>query len=169
MEEHGEQEEERETERASKTTSNWLTVGFVAEGVLVARKDFNLPKHNEIDTRNLYVRQFAQIVLFLFVTRLPIFSSPRSSLFSRSCRIGKALGRVQQKFRRIKISSVKKGPRIARTGLSTAIALFWDLGKQFPCESQSGSYPKNTHKYTSPPSMDSHTSCNLGGGESFLV
>lgn len=26
------------------------------EGVLVAKKDFNLPKHNEIDTRNLYVR-----------------------------------------------------------------------------------------------------------------
>ncbi|KAK5278458.1 40S ribosomal protein S10-A, partial [Cryomyces antarcticus] len=24
------------------------------EGVLVAKKDFNLPKHNEIDTRNLY-------------------------------------------------------------------------------------------------------------------
>ena len=28
-----------------------------AEGVLVAKKDFNLPKHNEIDTKNLYVRQ----------------------------------------------------------------------------------------------------------------
>ena len=27
----------------------------VAEGVLVAKKDFNLPKHNEIDTKNLYV------------------------------------------------------------------------------------------------------------------
>lgn len=26
------------------------------EGVLVAKKDFNLPKHNEIDTKNLYVR-----------------------------------------------------------------------------------------------------------------
>jgi small subunit ribosomal protein S10e len=26
-----------------------------AEGVLVAKKDFNLPKHNEIDTKNLYV------------------------------------------------------------------------------------------------------------------
>lgn len=25
------------------------------EGVLVAKKDFNLPKHNEIDTKNLYV------------------------------------------------------------------------------------------------------------------
>lgn len=26
------------------------------EGVLVAKKDFNLPKHPEIDTKNLYVR-----------------------------------------------------------------------------------------------------------------
>ena len=26
------------------------------EGVLVAKKDFNLPKHGEIDTKNLYVR-----------------------------------------------------------------------------------------------------------------
>ena len=26
------------------------------EGVLVAKKDFNLPKHNEVDTKNLYVR-----------------------------------------------------------------------------------------------------------------
>jgi hypothetical protein len=26
------------------------------EGVLVAKKDFNLPKHHEIDTKNLYVR-----------------------------------------------------------------------------------------------------------------
>jgi hypothetical protein len=26
------------------------------EGVLVAKKDFNLPKHQEIDTKNLYVR-----------------------------------------------------------------------------------------------------------------
>ena len=25
------------------------------EGVLVAKKDFNLPKHIEIDTKNLYV------------------------------------------------------------------------------------------------------------------
>lgn len=25
------------------------------EGVLVAKKDFNLQKHNEIDTKNLYV------------------------------------------------------------------------------------------------------------------
>ena len=28
----------------------------LAEGVLVAKKDFNLPKHQEIDTKNLYVR-----------------------------------------------------------------------------------------------------------------
>ena len=28
---------------------------FYLEGVLVAKKDFNLPKHNEIDTKNLYV------------------------------------------------------------------------------------------------------------------
>lgn len=27
-----------------------------SEGVLVAKKDYNLPKHNEIDTKNLYVR-----------------------------------------------------------------------------------------------------------------
>lgn len=26
------------------------------EGVLVAKKDYNLPKHGDIDTRNLYVR-----------------------------------------------------------------------------------------------------------------
>jgi len=26
------------------------------EGVLVAKKDFNQPKHGEIDTKNLYVR-----------------------------------------------------------------------------------------------------------------
>ena len=25
------------------------------EGVLVAKKDFNLPKHSEVDTKNLYV------------------------------------------------------------------------------------------------------------------
>ena len=25
------------------------------EGVLVAKKDFNLPKHGDIDTKNLYV------------------------------------------------------------------------------------------------------------------
>jgi len=25
------------------------------EGVAVAKKDFNLPKHNDIDTKNLYV------------------------------------------------------------------------------------------------------------------
>ena len=28
---------------------------YAGEGVLVAKKDFNLPKHNEIDTKNLYV------------------------------------------------------------------------------------------------------------------
>ena len=33
----------------------WLL--FAAEeGVLVAKKDFNLPKHGDIDTKNLYVR-----------------------------------------------------------------------------------------------------------------
>jgi small subunit ribosomal protein S10e len=26
------------------------------EGVLVAKKDFNLPKHGDIDTKNLFVR-----------------------------------------------------------------------------------------------------------------
>ncbi|KAI9697255.1 MAG: hypothetical protein M1836_004819 [Candelina mexicana] len=30
------------------------------EGVLVAKKDFNLPKHNEIDTKNLYVIKACQ-------------------------------------------------------------------------------------------------------------
>ena len=31
-----------------------------AEGVLVAKKDYNLPKHNEIDTKNLYVHSSAE-------------------------------------------------------------------------------------------------------------
>ena len=40
--------------------------GLVAEGVLVAKKDFNLPKHNEIDTKNLYVGSFyLKLVLVL--------------------------------------------------------------------------------------------------------
>ncbi|KAL8660794.1 MAG: hypothetical protein Q9202_006216 [Teloschistes flavicans] len=30
------------------------------EGVLVAKKDFNVPKHNEIDTKNLYVVKACQ-------------------------------------------------------------------------------------------------------------
>lgn len=30
------------------------------EGVLVAKKDFNLPKHNDIDTKNLYVVKACQ-------------------------------------------------------------------------------------------------------------
>ncbi|KAI4097468.1 MAG: hypothetical protein L6R37_006797 [Teloschistes peruensis] len=30
------------------------------EGVLVAKKDFNIPKHNEIDTKNLYVVKACQ-------------------------------------------------------------------------------------------------------------
>ena len=30
------------------------------EGVLVAKKDFNLPKHGEIDTKNLYVIKAGQ-------------------------------------------------------------------------------------------------------------
>ena len=34
------------------------------EGVLVAKKDFNLPKHGEIDTKNLYVRSL-QLHFFL--------------------------------------------------------------------------------------------------------
>lgn len=33
-----------------------LVLTQVPEGVLVAKKDPNLPKHNEIDTKNLYVR-----------------------------------------------------------------------------------------------------------------
>lgn len=28
---------------------------YTLEGVLVAKKDFNLPKHGDIDTKNLYV------------------------------------------------------------------------------------------------------------------
>jgi len=28
------------------------------EGVLVAKKDYNLPKHGDIDTKNLYVRLY---------------------------------------------------------------------------------------------------------------
>ncbi|KAK4992075.1 hypothetical protein LTR66_006394 [Elasticomyces elasticus] len=32
-----------------------LTHGHHTEGVLVAKKDFNLPKHGDIDTKNLYV------------------------------------------------------------------------------------------------------------------
>ena len=41
--------------------SNWTALSCdrlltaVIEGVLVAKKDYNLPKHNEIDTKNLYV------------------------------------------------------------------------------------------------------------------
>jgi small subunit ribosomal protein S10e len=30
------------------------------EGVLVAKKDYNLPKHNDIDTKNLYVVKACQ-------------------------------------------------------------------------------------------------------------
>ena len=33
-----------------------LVLTYFLEGVLVAKKDPNLPKHNEIDTKNLYVR-----------------------------------------------------------------------------------------------------------------
>lgn len=33
------------------------------EGVLVAKKDFNLPKHGEIDTKNLFVRPTQQLSL----------------------------------------------------------------------------------------------------------
>ncbi|KAI9681392.1 MAG: hypothetical protein M1817_002675 [Caeruleum heppii] len=35
-----------------------MSTSFV--GVLVAKKDFNLPKHNEIDTKNLYVIKACQ-------------------------------------------------------------------------------------------------------------
>jgi hypothetical protein len=35
------------------------------EGVLVAKKDFNLPKHPEIDTKNLYVRPLSKTPLQL--------------------------------------------------------------------------------------------------------
>lgn len=34
---------------------NGLTDYWI-EGVLVAKKDFNLPKHGDIDTKNLFVR-----------------------------------------------------------------------------------------------------------------
>ena len=33
---------------------------YHAEGVLVAKKDFNQPKHGEIDTKNLYVIKACQ-------------------------------------------------------------------------------------------------------------
>lgn len=36
-------------------TSKITMLMHVTEGVLVAKKDFNLPKHNEIDTKNLFV------------------------------------------------------------------------------------------------------------------
>jgi small subunit ribosomal protein S10e len=36
------------------------TNAFHPEGVLVAKKDFNQPKHNEIDTKNLYVIKACQ-------------------------------------------------------------------------------------------------------------
>ena len=36
--------------------SKSMALRIVTEGVLVAKKDFNLPKHNEIDTKNLFVR-----------------------------------------------------------------------------------------------------------------
>lgn len=32
-------------------------LNLLIEGVLVAKKDFNLPKHGDIDTKNLYVRR----------------------------------------------------------------------------------------------------------------
>ena len=35
------------------------------EGVLVAKKDFNLPKHGDIDTKNLYVRCYLLSILQL--------------------------------------------------------------------------------------------------------
>ncbi|KAI4226741.1 MAG: hypothetical protein L6R40_008255 [Gallowayella cf. fulva] len=45
------------------------------EGVLVAKKDFNLPKHNEIDTKNLYVStHFRFIVASTFTLQAPLFS-----------------------------------------------------------------------------------------------
>lgn len=34
-----------------------LTYSRNLEGVLVAKKDFNLPKHQDIDTKNLFVRR----------------------------------------------------------------------------------------------------------------
>ena len=37
-----------------------LTIRAKTEGVLVAKKDFNLPKHGEIDTKNLYVVKACQ-------------------------------------------------------------------------------------------------------------
>ena len=43
------------------------------EGVLVAKKDFNLPKHNEIDTKNLYVGE----AYFLFLARAYNFRSSK--------------------------------------------------------------------------------------------
>ena len=36
------------------------------EGVLVAKKDFNLPKHGDIDTKNLYVSKTLVGTSFVF-------------------------------------------------------------------------------------------------------
>lgn len=36
-------------------TNHRLTYSRNPEGVLVAKKDFNLPKHQDIDTKNLFV------------------------------------------------------------------------------------------------------------------
>ncbi|EHN00726.1 Rps10ap [Saccharomyces cerevisiae x Saccharomyces kudriavzevii VIN7] len=45
------------TERIILLTSRIIefTIIFTSEGVVVAKKDFNQAKHEEIDTRNLYV------------------------------------------------------------------------------------------------------------------
>jgi hypothetical protein len=48
-----------------------MTVSLIlssTEGVLVAKKDFNLPKHGDIDTKNLFVRPTGN-----FAIRLPPF------------------------------------------------------------------------------------------------
>ncbi|KAJ6161033.1 hypothetical protein N7470_004429 [Penicillium chermesinum] len=45
------------TSSARSSTSSHLNIltDFLDRGVLVAKKDFNLPKHGDIDTKNLYV------------------------------------------------------------------------------------------------------------------
>ena len=49
------------------------------EGVLVAKKDFNQPKHNEIDTKNLYVRLPSNVPVETIHSNKPFRSSKPAS------------------------------------------------------------------------------------------
>ena len=48
------------------------------EGVLVAKKDFNLPKHGEIDTKNLYVCLLRAAHYFLSLTCYQVIKASQS-------------------------------------------------------------------------------------------